>query len=96
MAEPGSYQAGKNFGEGLNNVYIGAPFKFVPKEGPGPGEYRSDSPLTKSRAREAIIREDIIQQKRKPEPTPDPGAYDAHLTPFGSGLKRTADMGSKY
>lgn len=60
VAEPGSYQAGKNFGEGLNNVVIGAPYKFVPKEGPGPGEYRAESPLTKSRARECFIREDII------------------------------------
>jgi hypothetical protein len=43
-----------------------------------------------------LIREDIIPEKRQPEATPDPGRYDAHLTPFASDLKTTANMGSKY
>lgn len=42
-----------------------------------------------------MIREDFIQEKRKPIPTPDPGAYDKHLLPIGSGLNNVT-MGRPY
>jgi len=28
------------FGSGLNNVNFGEPYKFIPKEGPAPGQYQ--------------------------------------------------------
>lgn len=55
-----------------------------------------DDRVTKPRAPEVIIKEDIVTEKKKPDPTPDPGKYDSHLTPFGADLKNTATMGNKY
>ena len=45
--------------------------------------------LTKSKSRSALITEDYIKesQRRKPGHSPEPGQYDAHLTPFGSDIK---------
>jgi len=38
----------------------------------------------------------VYPNRRPVEPTPDPGAYDSHLKPFGSDLKTSATMGNKY
>jgi hypothetical protein len=77
---------------------MGSKYVFKPDSNPPVGGYdteRGDNAI-KFRNRETIIREDIIKEKRKPQPSPDAGYYDKHLTPFGSDLKTTAHMGSKY
>jgi len=38
----------------------------------------------------------VSPDRRPAEVTPEPGSYDGHLKPFGSGINSTADMGSKY
>ena len=94
--DPGNYDGHLTaFGAGLKKIDMGSKYKFVPKEGPAPGQYSASTSLTKPRVPEVIIKEDIIQEKRKQEPSPEPGRYDAHLTPFGAGLNKV-DMGSKY
>jgi hypothetical protein len=94
--DPGKYDGHLSpFGSGLKKIDMGSKYKFVPKEGPAPGQYSVSTSLIKPRVPEVIIKEDIIQEKRKLEPSPEPGRYDAHLTPFGSDLKKV-DMGSKY
>jgi hypothetical protein len=50
---------------------------------------------TKPKIQSAVIKEDFIKEKRRPEPSPEPGRYDSHLTAFGSDLKNI-NMGSKY
>lgn len=51
-AEAGQYDSHlKQFGSDLNSVNFGRPYEFKPKEGPGPGEFEVDSPLTRSRVR---------------------------------------------
>jgi len=86
----------KPFGSNLKNIDFGDPYKFVPKEGPAPGQYEQSSDYIKPRVPAALIREDVNPERRPQEVTPDGGAYDGHLTAFGSGLKTTANMGSKY
>lgn len=97
-SNPGKYDGHlKPFGAGLKNTAtMGSKYKFVPKEGPAPGQYQVNDKVVKPRAPEVIIKEDIVTEKRKPEPSPDPGKYDAHLKPFGADLKNNATMGSKY
>jgi hypothetical protein len=80
----------------MQNVDFGEPYKFVPKEGPGPGEYEGQDKHTKPKVQFAVIKEDTSPYRRPADKTPEPGQYDNHLTQFGSDLKTTADMGSKY
>lgn len=84
------------FGSGLNNVNFGDKYKFVPKEGPAPGQYESKADLTKPRVPAAVIKEETSPYRRPADKSPEPGQYDNHLTPFGSGLTSNANMGSKY
>jgi hypothetical protein len=74
---------------------MGDKYKFVPKEGPPPGLYDPNDSITKPRVPSVIIKEEVSPQRRPPEVLPDPGTYDGHLTPFGSGLKNVT-MGDKY
>jgi hypothetical protein len=74
---------------------MGSKYKFVPKEGPGPGQYSGKDSSTKPRVQTVLIKEDVSPYRRPQEVTPDPGTYDGHLTEFGAGLNKV-DMGSKY
>jgi hypothetical protein len=94
--DPGTYDGHlTGFGSGLNKVDMGRPFKFVPKEGPAPGQYSAVDSVTKPRVKSALIREEVNPFRRPKEVTPDPGTYDGHLTGFGSGLNKV-DMGRPY
>ena len=77
---------------------MGSKYEFKADRNPPPGLYSIEEAdaLTKPKTRSAIIREDFIQNKRKQEPSPDPGQYDNHLTPFASDTKPNVTMGSKY
>ena len=98
--DPGQYDGHlKPFGADINTkVTMGNKYKFVPKEGPAPGQYNADraESITKTKNRAAIIREDIVPVKRQADPTPDPGRYDAHLTPFGADIHTKVNFGEKY
>ena len=39
------------------------------------------------RSKGAVIKDDTMTYRRPKENSPDPGLYDAHLTPFGSQAK---------
>jgi len=60
----------------------------------GPGYYNHDEAIktTQTKSRAAVIKESN-GYKRPVEPTPEAG--DAHLSAFGSGLKKV-DFGRKY
>lgn len=75
---------------------MGSKYKFVPKEGPPPGLYEPKDSQTKPKTKYASINIEVSPERRPPEHQPEPGQYDGHLKPFGSGLKTTANMGSKY
>jgi hypothetical protein len=79
----------------LKNVNFGEPYKFVPKEGPAPGQYSANESAVKPRIQSALIREDVSPFRRPVEVTPDAGSYDGHLKPFGSGLKNV-NFGEPY
>ena len=52
--------------------------------------------LTSSKSRSTIIKEDGMKQKRPKDKSPDPGQYDQHLKPFGSEVRPSVSMGSKF
>jgi hypothetical protein len=70
----------------MKNVDFGDPYKFNPKEGPGPGEYEGLDSQTKPKVKYAVIKDDTSPFRRPAEKTPDPGTYDGHLKAFGDGL----------
>jgi len=78
--DPGKYDGHlKPIGSDLKRVDFGSPYKFVPKEGPAPGQYEDASNFTKPKVPAVIIREDLVPEKRAKEQTPAPGSYDGHL-----------------
>jgi hypothetical protein len=79
-------------------VNFGSKYKFKPDSNPPVGAYDPEKAikLTKSKSREAIIREPIVKDKRKKDASPDPGAYQKDIFEFGKGLRNNANMGSKY
>lgn len=103
---PGANFEAKPFGSDIKaKVNFGSKYKFVPKEGPAPGQYDADKgiKLTKPKEYEAFIsdseyrKEGVLLDGSKPavEAGNDPGNYDGHLTAFGSGLNKV-DMGRPY
>lgn len=98
--EPGSYDGHlRPFGSGLaRNASMGSKYVFKPDSNPPVGAYELDESFTKSQrtTRVAVIKEETMPYRRPQEISPEPGQYDAHLTPFGSGMKSNATMGSKY
>lgn len=96
--DPGLYDGHlKPFGsEAKNNATMGSKYKFVPKEGPPPGLYEPNGDAIKPRVQSAVIKEETHPYRRPQEQSPEPGKYDGHLKPFGSDLKNTSTMGSKY
>jgi hypothetical protein len=88
---PGAHHENKPFGSDLNTkVNFGSKYKFVPKEGPAPGQYNADKglKLTKPKNYQAFIsveekgKEGINLDGSKPsvDGGNDPGMYDGHLT----------------
>ena len=61
----------KPFGFGLNNVNFGEPYKFIPKEGPAPGQYQdgvdSAQAHVKPKIYETTIMEDTNSFRRPKE-----------------------------
>jgi len=97
---PGQYDKHlKPFGSDLPaNATMGSKYVFKPDSNPPVGAYDIDSSkeLVSSRSKAALIREEVSPYRRPKEETPAPGTYDSHLKPFGSELKHSASMGSKY
>jgi hypothetical protein len=52
--------------------------------------------VTKTKIRAAIIKEPSNKFPKQIDPSPSPGQYDAHLTPFGAGNKNRMTIGPKY
>jgi len=77
---------------------MGSKYIFTPDKNPPPGAYDLESGLKMSqfRSQSCLIREPTSPHRRRKETSPDPGYYDGHLMKFGSGMKSTASMGSKY
>ena len=100
LPEPGQYDAHlKPFGSGLSHsATMGSKYIFKPDSNPPVGAYNIDSAkeLVSSRSKAALIKEEVSPYRRPKEQSPDPGQYDSHLKPFGSELKHSASMGSKY
>ena len=98
--EPGKYDAHLTpFGaDKKNRIIMGGKYKQEVNDNPPPGLYDVDRGLsqTKFRNRTAVIKKDTSPYRRPKERNPDPGQYDSHLKPFGSGLNKSANMGSKY
>lgn len=96
--DPGQYDGHlKQFGaDVVRKVDMGSKYKFVPKEGPGPGEYDSNNHPVLARSRSAKISPIKKKLNRIVDHSPDPGQYDSHLRPFGADVVRRVDMGSKY
>ncbi len=77
---------------------MGSKYEFKPDSNPAVGQYNVDAGhyMSKSASKSAIIKEETSPYRRPKETSPDPGQYDAHLTKFGSDVKRNIGMGSKY
>lgn len=80
------------------NITFGSKYQFKPDSNPAPGSYDVESSyrMVKARSPDVRIREPLIAEKRQKERGPDPGQYDAHLTPFGANITNKAIFGSKY
>jgi len=74
---------------------MGNKYKFVPKEGPAPGQYENSTDAIKPKIPVAMMFEEVSPERRPPEVTPDPGSYDNYYI-FGSEVKPKIDMGNKY
>ena len=83
-------------GSGMNNVDFGNKYKFKPDSNPAPGQYQPEGAvgMTKPRSYAAVIKEESGYKVPR-ENAPDPGQYDAHLRPMGSGMNNV-DFGNKY
>lgn len=77
---------------------MGGKYKPVVNHNPPVGGYdiQAAEDYIRHKSPSATIRQDFIpkEARKQPEPTPEP--YDAHLTPFGSGVKGGYDFGRKY
>ena len=81
-----------------NRIIMGGKYKDEVNDNPPPGLYDADraESITKYRNRSALIKQPTSPYRRPKESNPDPGKYDSHLKPFGSGLSKSVNMGSKY
>mmetsp|Transcript_1434 Transcript_1434/g.1935 ORF Transcript_1434/g.1935 Transcript_1434/m.1935 type:complete len:294 (+) Transcript_1434:192-1073(+) len=98
---PGQYSAHLTpFGADATQIMLGGKYKQTYDQNPGPGTYEIEEAASaiKHRPQSAVIREPTYLRVKPSESNPDPGQYDAHLTPFGSGLKSNVDIGksAKY
>jgi hypothetical protein len=100
LPEPGSYDYHlKPFGSDVKgNPGMGRKYVFKPDSNPPVGAYEAEKAkdAISFRNLQTVIHEDFIKEKRKQVPSPDPGQYDRHLTPFGADVKGNPGMGSKY
>lgn len=78
-------------------VYVNSKTKFKVNDNPTFNmyeAYKADE-IIKPRIKSAFIRENIVQQKRKPDRSPEPGSYEAKSC-FGSEAKPNVYNCSKY
>ena len=77
---------------------MGKKYETKYNDNPPPGIYNveaADSMLY-SKSQSALIKEDLIPEKRAQEPTPEPGQYDSTLKGMGQDKMPNIDFGRKY
>ena len=89
-------------------IDMGSKYKFVPKEGPPPGQYDPDlaDRVTKPKQQNAVIAKgekdtgaflnSFKTKGNNPEAANDPGQYSGHLKPFGADVNNKISFGDKY
>ena len=89
MPEPGQYDAHlKPFGSDVKSFTMGSKYKWKPDENPPIGGYDVEGAFKSlNKSKSAIIRKEVSPYRRPKDGSPDPGAYDGHLTKFGSNTK---------
>ena len=97
IPDPGSYHKRESFAKNCKNVNFGSKYKFIPKEGPGPGEYEHQNAdhLTKLRSKNGKFNTGSRNSRyNKNDKTPPPGHYNT-IKSIGADCKGIG-MGSKY
>jgi hypothetical protein len=95
--DPGAYDKHlTSFGADIKqSMTLGGKYEWKADNNPPVGGYDPNESITKPANKSAFIKPATSPYRRPKEQNPDPGLYDAHLTPFGSDVKPIT-MGKKY